>query len=774
MSGSPQILRDAVSRVRRRYLTSTVTVRVVARAEERLPETQLHIQAAAPQLVVTDWPNGEEERAMLRTLVVNAPCTVVLWGGYSPSAPPELARSPTGLGGADAPPPPKEGAAAFASPSAFATPVSDAAASAALPPSSPLSPLAASSSSPQPAAGHPLATPPPLPPAPPPDAQLLLLRRPADEGVGAEASGELEGEEIPESSGRRRHWPLAAGGGEAAGGGGPPAADDASSTGAGEDGEEEVEAPEELLNWAEGDLGGRRGGESQNAGYSNQPQQQLQAVEEAAGAGGSPAGSSGAASAGGGDGEGAPPRRREWSLTKLPPADRRGGARWPARLRRLLTDEAYQDALAEALTDDAWALAALLRGRARRALRWCCCRRRAGDCAAAGGFDEGEEEEEDEELRERERDVIAKEAAEHMSGGILSAAGGGGPVASAAQAQIVTAESMAMSAAAALSPKFSKLIVCGWPSGQAQCAELVRRVKSLIIHPLFPLLASLTAAARLAVLFLVCMCPQMRFVHDVERRAIVLERQRSVLSGGAPQAAGPHAPLRAATIALFGHYGGAGGAGSSGPPPPPSAFAGRRHGHRELFRSRTLFEPALRAAAASEGGAKSPPGAPGAPDSLTMVPLAELREEILPSGPSVRRVRVVSDPLSRVARGRLWTGGDVQKTQRGDPPCACSSRARDDARRSPWTSRMGASASPCPLRSGPAPAGRGSGGGKTGGLPWSAAPAARLRSSAAVGAAAATRAETPWGRRCRCGPPRAGRAGAACARPGRAAAAVRG
>lgn len=78
-----QTLKDGVSKIRRRHLTSTVTVRVV---EDCLAETQLHIMAAAPQLVVTDWPAGEDERALLKSIVVESPCTVVLWGGYSPTA----------------------------------------------------------------------------------------------------------------------------------------------------------------------------------------------------------------------------------------------------------------------------------------------------------------------------------------------------------------------------------------------------------------------------------------------------------------------------------------------------------------------------------------------------------------------------------------------------------------------------------------------------------------------------------------------------------------
>lgn len=494
----PQILRDAASKVRRRYLTSTVTVRVIPREEDRLPETLMHIQAAAPQLVVTDWPRGEEERAMLRTLVVEAPCTVVLWGGYSPNAPQDLGRSPsvagggkttTGVGEAGGifaagaagtlpavpssqslhklsereegsgagtptkgegeqvkggsktqPGPPGfsssarsigggggggtrrgdsagEDFAAATQPADAADPVASAAA---LPPPSPQHSLAAGQQE-----ELVLAASPPVSPSPPspllqqpavstPQPQLLAQRF-ADEGVGAETFGEQEGEEFPEHK-----FP----------------------------GDENPDGGEAAVIAASG------GGASDGGG------------EEGATAAGDAGDDAGAAD----EGEGLPPRRREWSITKV-----RHDERWTVRLRKLLTDDAYQDALAEALLDDLWACAAA----AQRALRPRRCGGRGSGARQSGGGGgggyggwEGEEEEEDP-LRERERDVIAKEAAESLAG----AHGGRAPVASAAESKIVTAESMAMTAAQTLSPKFSKLIVCGWPYGQNESAELVRSDK---------------------------------------------------------------------------------------------------------------------------------------------------------------------------------------------------------------------------------------------------------------------------------------------------------
>jgi hypothetical protein len=71
-------LEDAVRAIARPNLTTSVTV---ATTEDPLGDALVHIRAAAPQLVVTDWPAAPEARARLRALVVHAPCTVVLWGG---------------------------------------------------------------------------------------------------------------------------------------------------------------------------------------------------------------------------------------------------------------------------------------------------------------------------------------------------------------------------------------------------------------------------------------------------------------------------------------------------------------------------------------------------------------------------------------------------------------------------------------------------------------------------------------------------------------------
>jgi|APGre2960657444_1045066.scaffolds.fasta_scaffold03659_2 hypothetical protein len=79
------MLQAQVAAVERRSLTSRVTVRTT---DEPLQEALVHIHALNPQLVVTDWPQGPEERARLRDLVVASPCTVVLWGGFSPTAAP--------------------------------------------------------------------------------------------------------------------------------------------------------------------------------------------------------------------------------------------------------------------------------------------------------------------------------------------------------------------------------------------------------------------------------------------------------------------------------------------------------------------------------------------------------------------------------------------------------------------------------------------------------------------------------------------------------------
>ena len=76
------VLKEQLSAVQRRGMSSSVTVRTT---EDPVAEALVHIRARDPQLVVTDWPASEEERAQLKELVVGSPCTVVLWGGYSPT-----------------------------------------------------------------------------------------------------------------------------------------------------------------------------------------------------------------------------------------------------------------------------------------------------------------------------------------------------------------------------------------------------------------------------------------------------------------------------------------------------------------------------------------------------------------------------------------------------------------------------------------------------------------------------------------------------------------
>ena len=76
------VLKEQLSAVQRRGMSSSVTVRTT---EDPVAEALVHIRARDPQLVVTDWPASEEERTQLKELVVASPCTVVLWGGYSPT-----------------------------------------------------------------------------------------------------------------------------------------------------------------------------------------------------------------------------------------------------------------------------------------------------------------------------------------------------------------------------------------------------------------------------------------------------------------------------------------------------------------------------------------------------------------------------------------------------------------------------------------------------------------------------------------------------------------
>lgn len=76
------MLKEQLAVVQRRGMSSSVTVRTT---EDPVAEALVHIRARDPQLVVTDWPETEEERTQLKELVVESPCTVVLWGGYSPT-----------------------------------------------------------------------------------------------------------------------------------------------------------------------------------------------------------------------------------------------------------------------------------------------------------------------------------------------------------------------------------------------------------------------------------------------------------------------------------------------------------------------------------------------------------------------------------------------------------------------------------------------------------------------------------------------------------------
>jgi len=75
------VLNEQCSAVARRGLSSSVTVTTT---QDVVAEALWHIRSRNPQIVVTDWPALDEERARLKEMVVQSPCTVVLWGGYSP------------------------------------------------------------------------------------------------------------------------------------------------------------------------------------------------------------------------------------------------------------------------------------------------------------------------------------------------------------------------------------------------------------------------------------------------------------------------------------------------------------------------------------------------------------------------------------------------------------------------------------------------------------------------------------------------------------------
>jgi len=79
-----QSIKDTLAAVHRRGLTSSITVLTT---ENPVGEAAVHIQAADPHLVVTDWPATQDERDRLHDLVVNSSQNFVLWGGNAGAAP---------------------------------------------------------------------------------------------------------------------------------------------------------------------------------------------------------------------------------------------------------------------------------------------------------------------------------------------------------------------------------------------------------------------------------------------------------------------------------------------------------------------------------------------------------------------------------------------------------------------------------------------------------------------------------------------------------------
>ena len=79
-----QAIKDTLAAVHRRGLTSSVTVLTT---ENPVADAAVHIQAADPHLVVTDWPASQDERNRLHDLVVNSTQNFVLWGGNTGAAP---------------------------------------------------------------------------------------------------------------------------------------------------------------------------------------------------------------------------------------------------------------------------------------------------------------------------------------------------------------------------------------------------------------------------------------------------------------------------------------------------------------------------------------------------------------------------------------------------------------------------------------------------------------------------------------------------------------
>lgn len=150
-------------------------------------------------------------------------------------------------------------------------------------------------------------------------------------------------------------------------------------------------------------------------------------------------------------------RTRQWSVSKLPPNESKFVA-----FKRILVDDKYQDQVAEAVLEDVWAVAEMLRER-------------------MPGY-RGEQFEH----RERERDRVAKEQAELMAGTHGGDGGDGGeatpvngspPAAGGRKSGTATPElavHVPQSASPALAPVFSKLMVCGWPASEEECAALIR------------------------------------------------------------------------------------------------------------------------------------------------------------------------------------------------------------------------------------------------------------------------------------------------------------
>jgi hypothetical protein len=117
-------------------------------------------------------------------------------------------------------------------------------------------------------------------------------------------------------------------------------------------------------------------------------------------------------------------------------------------LKELLRNDAAQDEFCDDMVALVWLRAAQLSA----ALEARLPAFMQTDTAAHASDDEGDDDEGD----------------EHGHGG-----GGGAPRVK-SDASIVTPQTMAVAAASSLSPKFSKLMVTGWPENERDCAELVK------------------------------------------------------------------------------------------------------------------------------------------------------------------------------------------------------------------------------------------------------------------------------------------------------------